>query len=130
MTFGKRRINAKQTFELIRFCNLKNTIVIGAASKLFTYFLKNFNIEQIVSYSDNNISDGQIYEKLNFVNTNESLNYYWCDGKKRFHRFTFNKKRLVSKGHDSSKSGAEIMKELGYYRVFGSGIKTWVYTKK
>jgi hypothetical protein len=129
MTFGKRRINSKETYELIRFCNSKNTIVIGGASKLFEYFKKNYDISNIVSYSDNNISNGEIYEKLKFEKTNETINYYWCDGKKRYHRFTFNKKRLVSKGNDASKSGSQIMKELGYYRIFGSGIKTWLFKK-
>jgi hypothetical protein len=36
----------------------------------------------------------------------------------------------VNKGYDSTKSGSEIMKEIGYYRLFGSGIKTWVFQKK
>lgn len=130
MTFGKRRINSKETYELIRYCNKRNTIVVGGASKLFKYFLENYDVSKIVSYSDNNISNGDIYKTLNFNYTNETINYYWCDGKKRYHRFTFNKKRLISKGYDSNKSGLEIMRELGYYRIFGSGIKTWIYENK
>ena len=129
MTFGKRKINAKGTFELIRFCNKKNNVVIGGASKLFKYFLNTFKVKTIVSYSDNNISNGNIYKVLNFINTNETVNFYWCDGKKRYHRYTFNKKRLVSKGYDSEKTGLEIMREIGYYRIFSSGIKTWVYNE-
>jgi G:T-mismatch repair DNA endonuclease (very short patch repair protein) len=129
MTFGKRRINSKETYELIRFCNRRNTVVVGGASKLFSYFLNNYDVENIVSYSDNCISNGNIYNILNFENTNETLNYYWCDGKKRYHRFTFNKKRLVKKGYDKNKTGLDIMREIGYWRIFGAGIKTWVYKK-
>ena len=45
MCFGKRRVNlGKKTtnegeYELLRFCNLLNTSVIGGASKLFKYFI-------------------------------------------------------------------------------------------
>lgn len=129
MTFGKRRLNSKENFELIRYCSKKDTIVVGGASKLFKYFIKKNNFNSIVSYSDNTVSDGGIYEFLNFKNTNETINYYWTNNKERIHRFTFNKKRLVEKGYDPNKTGLQIMKENGYARIFGAGIKTWIYEK-
>ena len=49
MTFGTRNINNKKEFELIRFCNKLNTVVIGSASKIFKHFLKeNNNINNII----------------------------------------------------------------------------------
>jgi len=66
-----------------------------------------------------------LYDKLGFKNTNETINYYWCDGKFRHHRFKFNKKKLISEGQDPSKTESEIMNDLGYYKIFGAGIKTW-----
>jgi hypothetical protein len=42
MTLGNRRINSKNSFELIRFCNKINFNVIGSASKIFKYFLKKY----------------------------------------------------------------------------------------
>lgn len=129
MTFGKRRINSKETFELIRYCTKKDYIIVGGASKLFNYFKKNYKFEQIVSYSDNSYSNGEIYNILGFENTNETINYYWTNSKKRYHRFNFNKKRLVKMGHDKNKTEYEIMRESGYYKIFGSGVKTWIYKK-
>jgi hypothetical protein len=41
------------------------------------------------------------------------------------HRFKFNKKKLISEGQDPSKTESEIMNDLGYYKIFGAGIKTW-----
>jgi hypothetical protein len=129
MTFGKRRLNSKDTFELIRYCCKKRSIIIGGASKLFSFFKKNNNFSEIISYSDNTVSDGDIYRFLNFKETNESINYYWCDGRNRYHRFTFNKKRLIKDGHDKNKTEYQIMREIGYYRIFGAGIKTWSFKK-
>ena len=129
MTFGKRRLNSKENFELIRYCCKRDTLIVGGASKLFKYFIKNHHFNSIVSYSDNTVSDGGIYELLNFKNTNEAINYYWTNNKERFHRFTFNKKRLVQKGYDENKTGLQIMKDNDYNRIFGAGIKTWIYQK-
>jgi hypothetical protein len=129
MTFGKRRLNSKENFELIRYCCKNDIIVIGGASKLFNYFIKSNDFDSIVSYSDNSFSDGEIYKLLRFKEVNETVNYYWTDNKKRYHRFIFNKKRLVKRGFDEKKTEYQIMKEIGYYKIFGAGIKTWVYEK-
>lgn len=125
MTFGPRRINSKLEWELIRFCSLKNLVVIGGFSKLLNYFKNNYKVEKIISYSDNCISDGDVYEKAGFVKTNESLNYYWCDGKTKYHRFKFNKKRLIKEGYDPNRTEVDIMHSLGYYRIWSAGNKRW-----
>lgn len=128
MTFGERRINSKSEFELIRFCNLLNTTIVGGASKLFNFFIKNYKFKSIISYSDNSISNGDLYKTLGFVNnTKSTINYYWCDNKVKYHRFNFNKKKLVRDGYDPSKTEVEIMHERGYYRIFGVGNKKWKY---
>ena len=36
ITFGKSRINKNYDYEILRFCNLKNTNVVGAFSKLLS----------------------------------------------------------------------------------------------
>lgn len=127
MTFGKRRLNSKESFELIRYCCKRDLIIVGGASKLFKYFTKNNNFDSIISYSDNTVSDGDIYKLLNFENINESKNYYWTDNKNRYHRFTFNKKRLVKMGYDSNKTEVELMRGKGFNKIHGAGIKTWIY---
>ena len=131
MTFGKRRINSKLNLELIRFCNKKQTSVIGSASKLFKYFIENNEFDKITSYSDLSIFNGDLYEKLGFINEGEtSLNYYWTDLKKRYHRFNFNKKKLIKIGYDPNKTEDEIMKSIGYHKIWSCGQIRWVYNKK
>jgi hypothetical protein len=130
LTLGNRNTNKKDEFELIRFCSKLNLSVIGGASKLFKYFLNNFNYGEIVSYSDYSIFGGSLYEGLKFERSHLSPpNYWWVVDGIRRHRFNFNKKKLVKLGHDTGKSEVMIMLELGYYRIFGCGQVKWVYKR-
>lgn len=129
MTFGWRSINGKKEYELIRFCNKLNTIVIGAASKLFSYFIKhNTDINSITSFADRSIFNGSIYNTLGFKFIHKtSPNYWWVVDGVRRHRFTYNKKKLVKQGYDPLKTEVEIMHERGYYRIYGCGQDKWVW---
>lgn len=128
ITFGTRYINGLKQFELLRFCNKINYILSGSASKLFQYFLKNNDNGEIVSYSENALFDGGLYEKLGFkYDRDTKINYYWTKGDKKFHRYTFNKKRLVEMGNDPNMSEKDIMYNLGYYKVFSVGQKKWIF---
>ena len=130
MTFGWRSINNKNEFELIRFCNKINTIVIGSASKLFKYFISNYDYEQIISFADTSHFNGNLYKNLGFDYIHKTKpNYWWVVDGVRHHRFTYNKKRLVKEGADQSKTGVEIMYDRGYYRIFGCGQDKYIYYK-
>ena len=128
MTFGYRGTNGKKEYELIRFCNILNTNVIGGASKLFKYFIKNYIYDNLISYSDLSMFDGGLYEILGFKYSHLSLpNYYWVVDGVRKHRFNYNKKKLIKMGFNSDKTEVQIMNELGYYRIWGCGQKKWIY---
>jgi G:T-mismatch repair DNA endonuclease (very short patch repair protein) len=130
MTFGYRYTNSKKEYELIRFCNKIGFSIVGASSKLFKYFLDNFDFNRVISYSDISIFRGGMYEKLNFKNISTSEpNYFWVVDGIRKHRFNYNKKKLVKDGFDRNKSEVEIMHERGYFRVWGCGQKKWEYEK-
>jgi hypothetical protein len=134
MTFGKLRLplsgkNVTDTFELIRFVNKINTSVIGGASKLLTYFIKNNNPKCIISYSDNHISSGNLYEKLKFKFSHISNPGYWyVINDIRENRFNWRKSVLVEMGYDKEKTEFEIMAELGYNKIFNAGNKKWILT--
>jgi hypothetical protein len=126
MCFGKK----KKNMELVRFCNILGFNIVGAASKLFKYFIKNYNFNYIESFSDNAMFNGNLYTNLGFKFVyNTPINYWWVVGSIRKHRFNFNKKTLVKNGFDENKSESEIMNERGYYRIWGCGLKKWVYLK-
>ena len=97
MTFGKKRkfMNSKSKegeFELLRFCNKLNTNIIGGASKLFKYFIKNYKYTEITTYANRCHSNGNIYEKLgfNFIRKTEP-NYFYIINTIRKYRFGFRK---------------------------------------
>ena len=134
MVFGHTRkgIGNENGIELIRFCNKLNTQVIGGASKLFNYYLKNYNPSKIISFSSNDISLGELYKKLGFEHENTSKSSYWYIDPKTFqrhHRSNFTKSRLVKEGYDSSLSEHQIMIDRGYLKIYDSGQQKWIYDR-
>lgn len=131
MTFGKRNIGKKVQFEMLRYCSLINTNVIGSASKLFNYFLKNYSFNSLISFSDCDIFDGNLYKNLGFEFVKHTeLNYWWSDNNKRYHRSNFMKHKLILKGKDLTKTEDEIMHQDGYNKIWGTGNLKYEYIKK
>lgn len=133
MTFGKSRHfigNSKTEYELLRFCNKLNTIVIGGASKLFTFFIKTYNPKSIISYADRRWSFGKLYEKLGFKFEHFSKpNYYYIVGTHRKNRFNFRKSILQKKYNcPENISEREFCKQQKWYRIYDCG--TMVYKWK
>ena len=134
MTFGKKRLFMKSSsyegeYELLRYCNKLNTSVIGGASRLFQYFLKNYNPKQITTYADRSYSNGNLYKQLGFKFVHKTEpNYYYVVGDLRKHRFNFRKDILVKNGYDSNKSEHEIMMKRKIYRIFNAGNLKFIYT--
>ena len=55
-----------KSHELIRYCSLLNTTVVGGLSKLIAFFEKEVKPEHIMTYVDLEWSDGKTYEQLGF----------------------------------------------------------------
>lgn len=134
MTFSKLRLplnrkllNNPDIYELTRFCNKLNCNVTGGASKILKYFINKYNPIEIQTYSDNLISDGNLYKKLGFIYIHESKPGYWyvINGI-REHRFNWRKQKLVKMGYDKEKTENEIMMELGFWRIYNGGNKKWI----
>jgi osmotically-inducible protein OsmY len=97
MTFdhyeGRNKMSESE-WNINRFCNKLNTNIIGGASKLFKYFLKNYEINNVISYSDNDWSLGLLYETLGFKKVNESEpDYKYIFKEKRVHKSRFRKSK-------------------------------------
>ena len=134
MNFGELRKSLGQrsqqgSYELLRFCNKLNTTVIGGASKLFRYFINNYNPKEIISYADRSISNGSMYLKLGFNLSHISdPNYYYVINKIRYHRFNFRKDKLVKDGYESTLSESDIMAKLNIYKIYNSGNLKFVFS--
>lgn len=135
MTFGKLRKSLgnkskESVYELYRFCNKLNTQVIGGASRLFQYFINKYNPSLVESFSSNDISDGNIYKKLNFIKDSTAVSYWYIEHKDliRHHRYKFRKSELIKQGYDKNMSEFEIMNNMkDYYRIYDSGQTKWVW---
>lgn len=137
ITFSKLRLplqkleknrNRANFWELTRFCSKINTSVIGGASKLMDYFITKYSPLQVETYSDNLISNGDLYKTLKFQysHTSKPGYSYVIDGIRQ-HRFNWRKQRLIKMGFDVTKTESEIMSELGYHRIYNAGNKKWIY---
>jgi hypothetical protein len=132
MTFSKPRDNKNGVIDLSRFCNHSGYIVSGGASKLLKYFIKNYGDEYqtVISFSDNNYSNGNVYEKLGFVlNKNVPPDYKYVMKGKRYHKAGFRKDRIFGSFDipDTMKDATEweLMQYLGYDRIWDTGKKKW-----
>lgn len=127
MTFGENRKklgskSEEEHYELLRFCNKLNTLVIGGASKLLNYFIKTHKPKEIISYCDKRWSVGNMYEKLGFKLVSISKpNYFYIINGKRENIFKYRKSELIKQGFDKNKTEHEIMLERGIYRIYDCG---------
>jgi hypothetical protein len=135
MTFSKPRKNMGyknlDAIELSRFVNKNGYKVIGAGSKLFSYFIKNYEWNQIFTYADKRFYTGEIYLKMgfNFINDTKP-NYWYVKKKKRFYRYNFRKDILISKYNaDRNKTETQIMNEMGYDKIWDCGHAKFVLNK-
>jgi hypothetical protein len=134
MTFSKGRIimgGKENEWELTRFCNKRDYVVVGASSKLFKYFLTKYNPYKIISYSDIRLFDGNMYNNLGFNKELDSKpNYWYVINDIRHYRFNFRKSNLIKLGFDKDKTEKEIMFNRGIYRVYDCGNTRWVFENK
>lgn len=128
MNFAQKRVALGQKhriegeYELLRFSSALNYTIVGGASKLLKYFIRNYKPKQIITYADKNWSDGVVYENMGFVRISETEPSYWyCKDGMRFHRFNFRKDRLVAMGHSKNLTEREIMNSLDYIRIYDCG---------
>jgi len=128
MTFGPNRYSTEGV-ELLRYCTLVDTSVIGGASKLFHHFLVNERPAVVVSFADRRWSgNGAFYTKLGFklAGTTQPSYYYIIDNNLE-NRMKYQKHKLVSAGYDINKTEHEIMLDRGIYRIYDCGNYRYVY---
>ena len=130
MTFGKTRkpLGGKQLdgdYELYRLCSLFGYTIVGGASKLLNYFKNHYNWNTIISYCQNDISDGNVYEKIGFTFSKDcGLSYCYYDKQgNKINRFSLRKSNVDD---NSGRTADEIVKSLGYLKCWNSGNKKYI----
>jgi len=134
MTFGSSRFDKNVQYEMFRFCNKLGHKIHGGASKMFSYFVKKYSPNTIISYSDRRFFTGEIYGKLGFsLNNITPPNYYYIekDYKHRLGRMNFQKHKLSGRlsKFDEILSEWDNMKNNGYDRIWDCGNFKWLWSK-
>lgn len=132
MSFIKSRFNKHYQWELLRYASKLNVNVIGGGSKLFSYFIKQYAPQSIISYCDNRWGVGGLYIMLGFEFLhNSSSNYKYFvrnESNVLYNRVKFQKHKLKGMvGYEDVLSEWDIMKMNGYDRIWDCGNGVWVW---
>lgn len=95
----------KDMYDLNRYCSILNTSIVGGASKLLKYFINNYS-NNIVTFSDNSYSNGDLYKKIGFKKEyNIKPDYHYIVLGIREHKFNFRNKdtKNILRIYDSGK---------------------------
>ena len=133
MSFGISRFDKNYDWELIRFCNIMGTNVIGGASKLFKHFL-NHHSGSIMSYANRRISNGNLYKQLGFKEVSRTKpNYFWLSlssGEKLTRQKCQKHKlpKLLGAKFNPAETEKQNMERNGFVQCFDCGNIKYEYT--
>lgn len=118
------RQTSKYQYELARMASDPGFHVHGIWSKLLKKFIKENNPSSIVTFSDNRLFSGQVYEKIGFKFDGEiKPDYYWVKNQKRFHKSGLRKtKEEILTGLTET----QLRESQGYKKIWDLGKKRWV----
>jgi hypothetical protein len=123
ISISKPRFNKNYEWELLRFCNKKNTQVTGSLSKLIKNFRKT-NHGSIISYCDKRYSYGSGYINSGFEQISITKpSYYYIKYFDRYNRMKFQKHKLEEQLeiYDSNLTEWQNMQLNEYDRIFDCG---------
>lgn len=119
---GLKRRHEEGIYELSRFAT--STKVKGGFTKLLSYFKKNYEWKQIITFADLRYSSGDLYYKSGFqLDAELRPDYSYVYRSNRHHKFNFRKKRLreMFPGDSTSKTEHELAFNNGIYRIYDCG---------
>ena len=132
MSFIKEPNN---NWNLARFASDNKHVCCGIGGKLFKYFTRNYTFNTVKSFADKRWTydtKKNIYLELGFrqeKNMMPEYRYIKNGEKIRHHKFGFRKEKLHKKyGLPLTMTETEMVKELGYDRIWDCGLIKYVYT--
>jgi len=118
--------------EIVRYATSQS--VQGGFTKLLKHVAKEFDPVTVSTFSDNEISDGGLYERHGFEKVYElKPDYKYIHNGERKHKFLFRKDRFRVNPDLLFEDGlteSELADLNGLYRVYDSGKTKWVLTEK
>lgn len=104
------------------------TGVYGGYSKLMRYAERELNIKKWVTFSDNEVSDGSMYQKLGFVHDGELKPRYWyIINHARVNHQRWTKKKMLKRGMGTpDMTEFEIARANNMRRAYDCGRVRWM----
>jgi len=119
------RQTSSHLWELLRMCSVPQYRVHGIWSKILRQFIDEQNPESIVSFSDNRLFDGSVYEKIGFNFDGFVLSdYSWVKGSRRYHKSGLRKTDVEKK---TGLTESQLREASGYRKLWDLGKKRWVW---
>ena len=119
----------KETIVLTRLCFKKGYQIVGGSSKLFKCcinYCKENNIKNIISWSDNRWSDGNIYKNLGFILEEElGPDYGYVDNKNPKKRISKQSQKKSNSKCPENMSEFEWANFRGLSRIWDCGKIRW-----
>lgn len=131
LTMGKSRYNNNYEWEVLRYCNLLNTSVVGGFQKLLKHFIDSYSPKSIITYADKRYSNGTLYKNSGLVeqkDTPPSYYYFKRNESIRYSRSCFQKHKLKNKleYYNDELSESDLMEINGYGKIWDCGNKKFV----
>ena len=135
MTFGTPRFDSKYQYELIRLCMKDNVIIVGGSQKLFKYFIRTYDPDNVITYVNISKFTGNSYIRMGFKPLDipfTSPSYVWVDSHNNvLKRYVTMKSKLVAQGLGTEdETEDEIMIKNNYLKVYDSGNLRLTYCKE
>lgn len=118
----------KSAIVLSRMCFKYDTTIQGGAGKLFSEFKRIalvLGYKEVISWSDNRWSEGNIYQTLGFQkDATLRPDYSYIYGGRRLSKQSCTKKMLLKKGAIGN-TEADMARSLGYLKIYDCGKIRW-----
>ena len=126
ISFSHPTRQSKHPWELVRMASDPTYKIHGIWSKLFKKFVAENSPSSVVSFSDNRLFQGLVYEKLGFkFDGNVTPDYYWVKADRRHHKSALRKKGAE---RTCGLTETQLRTAQGYEKVWDLGKKRWLYT--
>jgi predicted SprT family Zn-dependent metalloprotease len=124
-SFSRPTRQSSHPWELVRMSSNSDYRVHGIWSKILHHFINDFHPTSIVSFSDNRVFVGRVYDKLGFKHDgNVPQSYYWAKGGKRFNKSGLRKHGLE---RNSQVTETQLREFQGFNKIWDLGKKRWVW---
>jgi len=111
-------------WEIARMVSVPQFRVHGIWSKILRIFITEYQPKSIVSFSDNRLFTGAVYEKMGFKFDGEIRpDYYWYRSDRRYNKSNL---RKTTEEKTTGKSEVELRIAQGYSKIWDLGKKRWV----